>query len=62
MNVTVNLLDISSKISLSTELSYIIYSVNIFSGFHVCLGRDGKRYDDLKYCWLQGRQVNSIEN
>ncbi|XP_038067868.1 N-acylglucosamine 2-epimerase-like [Patiria miniata] len=29
----------------------------INGGFYVCLGRDGKRYDDLKYCWLQGRQV-----
>lgn len=26
-------------------------------GFFTCLGRDGKVYDDLKYVWLQGRQV-----
>ncbi|XP_066285121.1 N-acylglucosamine 2-epimerase-like isoform X2 [Branchiostoma lanceolatum] len=26
-------------------------------GFFVCLDRDGKVYDDTKYCWLQGRQV-----
>ncbi|XP_041459512.1 N-acylglucosamine 2-epimerase-like [Lytechinus variegatus] len=26
-------------------------------GFFVCLGRDGKVYDETKYCWLQGRQV-----
>ncbi|XP_022081272.1 N-acylglucosamine 2-epimerase-like [Acanthaster planci] len=30
---------------------------NLNGGFFVCLGRDGRRYDDLKYCWLQGRQV-----
>lgn len=26
-------------------------------GFFTCLGRNGKVYDDLKYVWLQGRQV-----
>ncbi|XP_070558541.1 N-acylglucosamine 2-epimerase-like [Ptychodera flava] len=26
-------------------------------GYFTCLGRDGKVYDDLKYGWLQGRQV-----
>ncbi|XP_021107967.1 N-alpha-acetyltransferase 10 isoform X2 [Heterocephalus glaber] len=26
-------------------------------GFLTCLGRDGRVYDDLKYVWLQGRQV-----
>lgn len=26
-------------------------------GFFTCLGRDGTVYDDLKYVWLQGRQV-----
>lgn len=26
-------------------------------GFFTCLGRDGQVYDDLKYVWLQGRQV-----
>uniref|UniRef100_A0A3B5K1P9 N-acylglucosamine 2-epimerase n=1 Tax=Takifugu rubripes TaxID=31033 RepID=A0A3B5K1P9_TAKRU len=26
-------------------------------GFFNCIGRDGKVYDDLKYVWLQGRQV-----
>ncbi|XP_013382258.1 N-acylglucosamine 2-epimerase isoform X1 [Lingula anatina] len=28
-----------------------------FGGFFACLGKDGKIYDDLKYGWLQGRQV-----
>lgn len=26
-------------------------------GFFTCLSRDGQVYDDLKYVWLQGRQV-----
>ncbi|XP_012668673.1 N-acylglucosamine 2-epimerase isoform X2 [Otolemur garnettii] len=26
-------------------------------GFFTCLGHDGQVYDDLKYVWLQGRQV-----
>ncbi|CAM5173919.1 unnamed protein product [Eretmochelys imbricata] len=26
-------------------------------GFFSCLGRDGAVYDDVKYVWLQGRQV-----
>ncbi|XP_032650902.2 N-acylglucosamine 2-epimerase isoform X1 [Chelonoidis abingdonii] len=26
-------------------------------GFFSCLGRDGSIYDDVKYVWLQGRQV-----
>lgn len=26
-------------------------------GFFSCLGRGGQLYDDLKYVWLQGRQV-----
>uniref|UniRef100_A0A8C8RUM9 N-acylglucosamine 2-epimerase n=1 Tax=Pelusios castaneus TaxID=367368 RepID=A0A8C8RUM9_9SAUR len=26
-------------------------------GFFSCLGRDGSVYDDVKYVWLQGRQV-----
>ncbi|XP_072305458.1 N-acylglucosamine 2-epimerase isoform X1 [Eucyclogobius newberryi] len=26
-------------------------------GFFTCLGRDGQVYDELKYVWLQGRQV-----
>ncbi|XP_077003163.1 N-acylglucosamine 2-epimerase isoform X2 [Tamandua tetradactyla] len=26
-------------------------------GFFTCLGQDGQMYDDLKYVWLQGRQV-----
>ncbi|XP_040049367.2 N-acylglucosamine 2-epimerase [Gasterosteus aculeatus] len=26
-------------------------------GFFTCLGRDGTVYDELKYVWLQGRQV-----
>lgn len=29
----------------------------LFRGFFTCIGRDGKVYDDLKYVWLQGRQV-----
>ncbi|XP_041037407.1 N-acylglucosamine 2-epimerase [Carcharodon carcharias] len=28
-----------------------------FGGFFTCLDRDGTVYDDLKYIWLQGRQV-----
>lgn len=28
-----------------------------YGGFFTCLGRDGRVYDDLKYVWLQGRQV-----
>ncbi|XP_061469907.1 N-acylglucosamine 2-epimerase isoform X1 [Rhineura floridana] len=28
-----------------------------YGGFFTCLGQDGKVYDDLKYVWLQGRQV-----
>ena len=29
-----------------------------FSGFFTCLGEQGQLYDDLKYGWLQGRQVS----
>ncbi|XP_064605325.1 N-acylglucosamine 2-epimerase-like isoform X2 [Liolophura sinensis] len=28
-----------------------------YGGFFTCLTRDGKVYDETKYCWLQGRQV-----
>ncbi|XP_072102382.1 N-acylglucosamine 2-epimerase isoform X4 [Mobula birostris] len=28
-----------------------------FGGFFTCLSRDGSVYDELKYIWLQGRQV-----
>lgn len=28
-----------------------------YGGFFTCLGKDGTPYDDLKYVWLQGRQV-----
>ncbi|XP_066212726.1 N-acylglucosamine 2-epimerase isoform X3 [Saccopteryx leptura] len=28
-----------------------------YGGFFTCLSRDGQVYDDLKYVWLQGRQV-----
>ncbi|KAM4663176.1 N-acylglucosamine 2-epimerase [Discoglossus pictus] len=28
-----------------------------YGGFFTCLGQDGAVYDDLKYIWLQGRQV-----
>lgn len=31
-----------------------------FSGFFNCLGKDGKVYDELKYVWLQGRQVRAL--
>lgn len=31
-----------------------------FSGFFNCLGKDGKVYDELKYVWLQGRQVRAF--
>lgn len=27
-------------------------------GFFTCVGKDGKVYDELKYVWLQGRQVS----
>lgn len=30
------------------------------SGFFNCLGKDGKVYDELKYVWLQGRQVRAF--
>ncbi|XP_034074407.1 N-acylglucosamine 2-epimerase isoform X2 [Gymnodraco acuticeps] len=29
----------------------------LHGGFFTCLGRDGEVYDELKYVWLQGRQV-----
>lgn len=29
----------------------------VHGGFFTCIGRDGKIYDELKYVWLQGRQV-----
>ncbi|XP_032377567.1 N-acylglucosamine 2-epimerase [Etheostoma spectabile] len=29
----------------------------IHGGFFTCIGRDGTVYDELKYVWLQGRQV-----
>ncbi|KAG9328748.1 hypothetical protein JZ751_010835, partial [Albula glossodonta] len=29
-------------------------------GFFTCIGKDGKVYDDLKYVWLQGRQVKTL--
>ncbi|XP_012675569.1 N-acylglucosamine 2-epimerase [Clupea harengus] len=28
-----------------------------YGGFFTCVGKDGKVYDELKYVWLQGRQV-----
>uniref|UniRef100_A0A8C7D1K5 N-acylglucosamine 2-epimerase n=1 Tax=Oncorhynchus kisutch TaxID=8019 RepID=A0A8C7D1K5_ONCKI len=28
-----------------------------YGGFFTCIGKDGKIYDQLKYVWLQGRQV-----
>uniref|UniRef100_A0A8C4QWZ2 N-acylglucosamine 2-epimerase n=1 Tax=Eptatretus burgeri TaxID=7764 RepID=A0A8C4QWZ2_EPTBU len=33
------------------------FGILLFSGFFTCLGCDGTPYDDLKYIWLQGRQV-----
>lgn len=41
----------------TTHLSNICYN---FSGFFTCLTRDGKVYDEIKYCWLLGRQVCTI--
>ncbi|XP_012713418.2 N-acylglucosamine 2-epimerase [Fundulus heteroclitus] len=29
----------------------------VHGGFFTCIGRDGNVYDELKYVWLQGRQV-----
>ncbi|XP_068605121.1 N-acylglucosamine 2-epimerase [Brachionichthys hirsutus] len=29
----------------------------LHGGFFTCIGRDGSVYDELKYVWLQGRQV-----
>ncbi|XP_003454289.2 N-acylglucosamine 2-epimerase isoform X2 [Oreochromis niloticus] len=29
----------------------------VHGGFFTCIGRDGNIYDELKYVWLQGRQV-----
>ncbi|KAF7651943.1 hypothetical protein LDENG_00103340 [Lucifuga dentata] len=29
----------------------------LHGGFFTCIGRDGRVYDELKYVWLQGRQV-----
>ncbi|XP_023693352.1 N-acylglucosamine 2-epimerase [Paramormyrops kingsleyae] len=29
----------------------------VYGGFFTCLAKDGKIYDELKYVWLQGRQV-----
>lgn len=29
-----------------------------FRGFFTCIGRDGNVYDELKFVWLQGRQVS----
>ncbi|XP_029995738.1 N-acylglucosamine 2-epimerase isoform X2 [Sphaeramia orbicularis] len=29
----------------------------VHGGFFTCIGRDGKVFDELKYVWLQGRQV-----
>ncbi|KAI3357470.1 hypothetical protein L3Q82_015510 [Scortum barcoo] len=30
---------------------------SVHGGFFTCIGRDGTVYDELKYVWLQGRQV-----
>ncbi|XP_068995404.1 N-acylglucosamine 2-epimerase isoform X2 [Embiotoca jacksoni] len=30
---------------------------NVHGGFFTCIGREGQVYDELKYVWLQGRQV-----
>lgn len=48
---------------ISTELNRVVdfwlkYSHDTqYGGFFTCIGRDGKVYDELKYVWLQGRQV-----
>uniref|UniRef100_A0A671XXA7 N-acylglucosamine 2-epimerase n=1 Tax=Sparus aurata TaxID=8175 RepID=A0A671XXA7_SPAAU len=48
---------------LRTELDNVVdfwlkYSHdNVHGGFFTCIGKDGKVYDELKYVWLQGRQV-----
>nr|XP_021524521.1 N-acylglucosamine 2-epimerase isoform X2 [Aotus nancymaae] len=34
-----------------------LLTLHSYRGFFTCLGRDGQLYDDLKYVWLQGRQV-----
>lgn len=37
---------------------WLKYSLDTqYGGFFTCLGRDGTVYDELKYVWLQGRQV-----
>ncbi|XP_028669088.1 N-acylglucosamine 2-epimerase [Erpetoichthys calabaricus] len=36
---------------------WLKHSHDDHGGFFTCLGKDGEVYDDLKYVWLQGRQV-----
>uniref|UniRef100_A0A3P8NB90 N-acylglucosamine 2-epimerase n=1 Tax=Astatotilapia calliptera TaxID=8154 RepID=A0A3P8NB90_ASTCA len=37
---------------------WLKYSLDrVHGGFFTCIGKDGKIYDELKYVWLQGRQV-----
>lgn len=40
------------------SLSWTWISASCFRGFFTCIGKDGKVYDELKYVWLQGRQVS----
>ncbi|KAM4695675.1 N-acylglucosamine 2-epimerase [Rhinophrynus dorsalis] len=48
---------------ISNELDKVMHFWTTFShdqeygGFFTCIGRSGEIYDDLKYIWLQGRQV-----
>ncbi|TSL97328.1 N-acylglucosamine 2-epimerase [Bagarius yarrelli] len=48
---------------ISTELDTVVdfwmkYSLDEqYGGFFTCIGKDGTIYDELKYVWLQGRQV-----
>ncbi|XP_064133842.1 N-acylglucosamine 2-epimerase isoform X2 [Loxodonta africana] len=42
----------------SAQAPHLLFMVHVPDrGFFTCLGRDGQVYDDLKYVWLQGRQV-----
>ncbi|XP_062316162.1 N-acylglucosamine 2-epimerase isoform X1 [Osmerus eperlanus] len=51
------------RVRIRTELDRVVdfwlkYSHDTqYGGFFTCLGKEGKIYDELKYVWLQGRQV-----
>uniref|UniRef100_A0A8D3D9C4 N-acylglucosamine 2-epimerase n=1 Tax=Scophthalmus maximus TaxID=52904 RepID=A0A8D3D9C4_SCOMX len=53
----------ASREWIRTELDNVVdfwlkYSHDtVHGGFFTCIGRDGEVYDELKYVWLQGRQV-----